>query len=197
MSYSIRDLLGHFVKPRSARGKMCPHACCRNKRVHPANFPVILPTQLLRRASDDELANHYGRHGDNDRVRAQVLREMERRDQAEARRKASSQRAAARKFERQEQVETAILAAEHSTRGNMLNAKGRRAGISERTLFTGSEAHAMRYASEELLRHWETNPRPTARNMSSNPAVVRKARSQSNMGRSGRHGGSRYAGTPY
>jgi hypothetical protein len=24
------------VKARSAKGKMCPHACCRNKRVHPA-----------------------------------------------------------------------------------------------------------------------------------------------------------------
>jgi len=41
MAYSVRDLLGHFVRPRSARGKMCPHACCRNKRVHPATYAEV------------------------------------------------------------------------------------------------------------------------------------------------------------
>ena len=56
--YNIRDLIGHFVKPRSAQGKMCPHACCRNRRVHPANMPVILPSRLLGRASDDEPLGH-------------------------------------------------------------------------------------------------------------------------------------------
>lgn len=59
--YKVRDLIGHFVKPRSAGGKMCPHACCRNKRVHPDNMPVILPSKLLRRASDEDLAAHYDR----------------------------------------------------------------------------------------------------------------------------------------
>ena len=49
MAYNVRDLLGHFVKPRAAKGKMCPHACCRNKRVHPGNMPVILPSKLLAR----------------------------------------------------------------------------------------------------------------------------------------------------
>ena len=80
----MRDLLGHFVKPRSAKGKMCSHACCRNKRVHPGNMPVILPSKLLRRASDADLAAHYDRvQGDSrkdERARAQVLHEMERRD---------------------------------------------------------------------------------------------------------------------
>ena len=86
MPYSVRDLLGHFVKPCSMKGKMCPHACCRNKRVHPVNMPVILPSKVLRRASDEDLAAHFDRvQGDSrkdERARAQVLHEMERRDAA-------------------------------------------------------------------------------------------------------------------
>lgn len=44
----------------------------------------------------------------------------------------------------------------------MLNKAGRAAGISERSLLTGPESRAQRYASEELLEHWRTPHRPTA-----------------------------------
>ena len=71
---------------RDGDAEVCPHACCRNKRVHPVNMPVILPSKVLRRASDEDLAAHFDRvQGDSrkdERARAQVLHEMERRDAA-------------------------------------------------------------------------------------------------------------------
>jgi hypothetical protein len=45
----------------------------------------------------------------------------------------------------------------------MLNAAGRAQGIDPRSLFTGPESRARRYASEELLEHWQSHHRPTAR----------------------------------
>jgi hypothetical protein len=72
---------------------MCPHACCRGYRVHPGNYPVILPNKLLRRASDFDLADHYdqvtrGHTAADRRAELQIIHEMERRDRAaeEARR---------------------------------------------------------------------------------------------------------------
>jgi hypothetical protein len=145
---------------------MCPHACCRNKRVHPANMPVVLPSKLLRRASDDDLADHFKRTADNDRAQAQVLHEMQRRDDLEQARHdralEAKRRIFSRRIERAEEVDRSWAAAEAATRGNMLNRKGRAADIDERSLFTGSEAVARRYASEELLNHWQSHPRPTA-----------------------------------
>jgi hypothetical protein len=164
--YNTRDLIGHFVAPVSSAGKMCPHACCRNKRVHPANMPVILPNRLLRRASDDDLADHFKRTSDNERAQAQVLHEMDRRDSLEQLRHdralETKRRIFARRVERAEEVDRAWERAESATRGNMLNKAGRAADIDERSLFTGPESRARRYASEELLNHWQASPRPTA-----------------------------------
>ena len=162
----MRDLIGHFVSPPRAAGKMCPHACCRNRRVHPANMPVILPNQLLRRASDEDLAEHYDRTAGNARSQAQVLREMARRDDAEISRHDRAlehkRQLFAKRMAHAEEIDRAWLQAEHDTRGNMLNKAGRAAGVDERTLFTGPESRARRYASEELLNHWQDNHRPTA-----------------------------------
>jgi len=169
--YNIRDLIGHFVAPRSARGKMCPHACCRNKRVHPENMPVILPNRLLRRASDADLEAHYrrvsrGHSRKDERAQAQILHEMERRDRRDEerkrRREAVAHGAYARRLEREEAVEHAYLTAEQATNGYLVNRKGMARGINPRSLFTGSEERARRYASEELLEHWQTHGRPTA-----------------------------------
>jgi hypothetical protein len=161
--YNIRDLIGHFVKPRSAEGKMCPHACCRNKRVHPENYPVILPDRLLKRASDEDLAEGY--NTGNDERRAQIVYEMERRDRRDARREAAEERRrerwTARRMERQELIEMSYVQAEAATRGHMLNRRGRDADIDPRSLFTGPESRARKYASEELLNHWQDHPRPT------------------------------------
>jgi hypothetical protein len=168
--YNVRDLLGHWVRPRSRQGAMCPHACCRNKRVHPANMPVILPNRLLRRASEDDLAAHYqnvsrGDSAEQEAARYQVLAEMERRDEAAERRRQAAARHRAilfnRRLEREEAVELAFQQAERDTNGYMLNRRGQALGISDRSLLTGSEARARKYASEELLEHWRTHPRPT------------------------------------
>jgi hypothetical protein len=194
--YSIRDILGHFVTPKSRRGDMCPHACCRGRRVHPDKFPVILKPRMLRQASDDELADHYGRYAGNAKAQRQVVRELERRDNAVIRARGAKDRAAARKYERQSAIEDEILAAENATRGNLFNKAGQRKGITERALFTGSEANAHRYASEELLRYWETHARPSAGRMSGNATVRRRAHAASNAGRTGRTGG-RAGGSVY
>ncbi len=82
--YDRRDLIGHFIRRRQRTQQMCTHPCCRGKRVHPDNMPVILPNKLLRRASDDDLAAHFRKvaHSDEtDDVAAkwQILAEFERR----------------------------------------------------------------------------------------------------------------------
>jgi hypothetical protein len=164
--YSIRDLIGHFVAPRSMRGKMCPHACCRNRRVHPANMPVILPSRLLRRASDEDLMAHYDRMSGGsyreERARAQVLHEMQRRDDAERARGHRQAAKYSRQLEQADAVEASYIAAENATRGNMLNRKGRARDINPRALITGREADFRRYASDELMEYYTTHHRPTA-----------------------------------
>jgi hypothetical protein len=166
MAYSTRDLLGHFVAPKSAEGKMCPHACCRNKRVHPANMPVILPNKLLRRASDQDLAAHYDRvQGDSpkdQRARAQVLHEMDRRDNEARAKDTRAHGKYSRQLEQAEAQEQSYVSAENATRGNMVNRKGQARGINPRTLITGRESEFRRYASPELLEYYSTHHRPTS-----------------------------------
>ena len=48
------------------------------------------------------------------------------------------------------------IEAEGATRGHMLNPAGRQAGIDPVELFSGPTARARRYASEDLLRWWES-----------------------------------------
>lgn len=167
MAYNVRDMLGHFVKPKSERGKMCKHACCRNRRVHPDNMPVILPSRLLRRASDEDLAAHYERvQGDSpkdQRARAQVLHEMDRRDEAQKAKELRAHGKFSKQLQQQDAVEASYVAAEEATRGNMLNRKGESRGVSPRTLITGRESDFERYASDELKEFYATRHRPTAR----------------------------------
>ena len=166
MSYNVRDMLGHFVRPRSAAGDMCEHACCRGRRHHPAGRPKILPRKALRHASDANLEAQYERaQGDSkhdERVRAQVLHEMDRRDAAA---KASKDKAAvrySRQLEQADAQEASIVAAEAATQGNMVNKKGRGRGIDPRTLITGRAENFERYASDELKEFYSTRHRPTA-----------------------------------
>jgi hypothetical protein len=185
--YNIRDLLGHWVKPRQRQGKMCPHACCRNRRVHPANFPVILPRELLRKAPERDLIRHWQDQSHNERAVAQVMREIDRREEAGnlklVRKKAAERRRFTRGLERRELVEAEINRAERETRGELVNKAGKRAGVTVDELFTGRESRALRYAAPELLDYWSRHPRPTAANLSANPRVVRNARARSDLGR--------------
>lgn len=60
-----------------------------------------------------------------------------------------------------EQAEQAFLRAERDCRGELTNDDGRRQSIDPRSLFIGTDAHARRWASEELIEWWEDNGRPT------------------------------------
>jgi hypothetical protein len=170
MAYNRRDLIGHWIRRTQPEQKMCGHACCRGYRVHPKNMPVILPNPLLRRASDEDLSDHYqkvsrGSSDDDVVAQNQILAEMDRRDRKESARQERARLAALRiagiRAERESAVEAAYLEADRDTRGNLLNRAGIAQGVSERSLFTGSEARARRYASTELLNHWETHHRPS------------------------------------
>ncbi|MEV4078961.1 phage minor capsid protein, partial [Nonomuraea fuscirosea] len=60
-----------------------------------------------------------------------------------------------------EWIELQFLGAERYTRGVLTNAAGRAAGIDGRTLLSGPQSRADRYASEELRMWWEQHPRMT------------------------------------
>jgi len=155
MRYDVRDILGHWVKPRTAAAEMCPHRCCRNRRPHPDNFPVLLDTKQLHRASENQLMYHLRRRGGEDRAVRQVVRELDRRENAVKRRA----RARDRDAEFRAYLENEWAAAEQATNGYMLNRRGEAADVDPRSLFTGPEARARKYASEELRRYWDQHPR--------------------------------------
>src|SRR6516165_9227829 len=94
--YDRRDLIGHWIRKQQRQQQPCTHACCRGYRVHPENFPVILPDRTLHRASDEDLAKHYrkvsaGTTSDDRRAELQILHEMERRDRADLARREREQ----------------------------------------------------------------------------------------------------------
>ena len=60
-----------------------------------------------------------------------------------------------------EEAERLYFAAEDDTRGHMLNKLALNSGISERSLFTGPESRARKYASDELLQFWQDHGRLT------------------------------------
>jgi hypothetical protein len=153
--YNIRDLLGHFVRPKSARGELCPHKCCGGRRPHPDAEPLV-PNKKLLRAMTDEQWMKYAQRVDwrDERQVQEMIAEAERRDRrdAAARRRATS--AADRRrndaIDFEIEIEAKYLQAEHATRGDLLNKAGKAAHIDPRTLFYGPEARARKYASEEL-----------------------------------------------
>lgn len=53
-----------------------------------------------------------------------------------------------------------FMRAHEAVRGVMLNRRGRQDGIDPYSLFMGSTARAITYASEDLLRYWIDTPRP-------------------------------------
>jgi hypothetical protein len=165
-AYNRRDLFKHWIRKDQRANQPCHHACCRGYRPHPEHYPVVLPATYLHRASDADLAAHYGRcPPGNPRCQDQVLDELHRRDVAQERRRARTEAREARWRDRRtlraSEIERAYVEAEAATKGNMLNRRGREAGVDERTLFRGPESRARKYASEELLNHWENIPRPT------------------------------------
>ena len=58
-------------------------------------------------------------------------------------------------------VDDAYNKALEATAGVMVNAEGRAKHINDYMLFRSNRVYARKYASEELLEHWETYPRLT------------------------------------
>ena len=56
--------------------------------------------------------------------------------------------------------DAAYAKAETETNGVMVNAAGKEKGLAGTDLFQGPEVWARRYASEELLEHWNQYARP-------------------------------------
>lgn len=123
-----------------------------------ASYKGTLPRPVLRGATDRQLADYYGRQGGNGNVRRQLESEMNRRERAESSKQRTAERARSRKFARAEDVERRWQAAERATKGNMLNARGRRASVSERSLLT-SRRQAERYGSDEMRAYLDSEHR--------------------------------------
>jgi hypothetical protein len=169
--YDRRDLIGHWIRRRQPAQRPCTHACCRGYRVHPGNWPVIPPSRVMRRATDHELAGHFDKvsRGDTPQARyaeAQILHEMERRDQETLRRRQHRQAVvvgrAARRMEREADAERIRLEAEDYTKGYLVTAQGRARGISDEEILTGREEVFIRYATPEAKAYFASHPRPTA-----------------------------------
>lgn len=164
MRYSVRDLLGHFVKPTRREGRMCPHACCKGRRPHPDRFPVLLPKDVVRHASDKDLVRHLEKEsvGRSGEAVTQVVNELDRREKSTARAQARRARATGRRQSRQSEyrdyLETEWVAAEAATNGQMVNRRGRARDIDPRSLWTANERTRKAYASEELRRYWDNHP---------------------------------------
>lgn len=115
--------------------------------------------QTLRSLTDDQLAEIH-RNGDK-ATQAAALREAARRDRKEAQTAKDKARWAVVYQEWYLWAYAQFLAAEDECRGYLLNKGGRSAGMDPWGLWTGSAAHAQRYASEELLEFWSAQPRRT------------------------------------
>lgn len=160
VAYSIRDLFGHFAK-RNQEGKPCPHKCCKGRRPHPRQIAVVVDRDVLRAMSEKQLITHLETVND-DKAAGQVMRELERRERTEKTTARRKDKTAALREEHHLAVHAAYLDAERETRGHMLSREGRAAGVDPRTLWTGPEARARKYASEELRAYFDQHGRLTA-----------------------------------
>lgn len=167
--YNVRDRQGHWVTPPTAANRACPHRCCQGRRSHPEHLPVRLDRQVLRGMGADELerelASYMHFYDERTEGTLQIAAEIDRRNLSERRAVARRQRAADKRRAAEEEYRDEVyrqwLRAENETKGYMLNARGRAAGINERSLFTGPESRVKAYASPELFEFFESNPRPT------------------------------------
>lgn len=177
--YSIRDLLGHFVRlpPASNENGMCPHACCKGRRPHPEKLPVMLDRSTLRKLSVAELEAHYQREsvGANGRAVSQVLKELERREDAEHAKAARHAARSSAADEHRAYLEQQWITAERETRGVMVNAKGKRAGVDPRAFWSDARARD-RYASDELRAYFDQHPPVSKREFTSGRAQTSGAR---------------------
>ncbi|MGH6654160.1 MAG: hypothetical protein ACRDVE_03010 [Actinocrinis sp.] len=196
--YNIRDLFGHFVRPRSREDRLCPHKCCRGKRIHPRDTPLIANKALLRAMTDDDFVTLLQGIDWNDTGDLQdVLKEADRRERrqlaAYRRTRDRTQRAQMERLDFEIEIEAKFLQAEHTTRGNMLSRAGRSARVDPRTLFYGPQARARKYGSQELNEWFDRYGRLTVseyRRGRTRPASTRPAARATSTGVRGKRGKS-------
>lgn len=167
MAYNRRDYLQHWVRKDEAANRPCQHACCRGYRQHPENLPLVVESRRLRRYSDDELVARFTKVSrapespQSRRAEAQILAELQRRDDAERRRNDRAAASAAQRFEREQEAERIKLDAEARTQGYLVTREGQARGITDAEILTGREATFIRYATPEAKAYFAENPRPT------------------------------------
>ncbi len=89
------------------------------------------------------------------------LDQEERQSLLDANRRAGETREQSLRRQYQESLHHQYLDAERVTRGHLLTPEGRRKGIDPKTLFSGNNVAANKWASDELKEYWQTHPRKT------------------------------------
>jgi hypothetical protein len=114
----------------------------------------------LHKMSTRQLEEHYARPdvGNSGSAVTAVVGELERRDRTARKQAAGRQRRASAKSAHRDWLEGQFVHAENTTRGNLVNKRGRAAGIDGRSLFTANANTRSAYASDELKSYWDRNP---------------------------------------
>jgi hypothetical protein len=131
-------------------------------------MPVRLNRDYLRSLNEDELERElisYQRFSDShERGYLQIIAEAQRREEAADRRQRARDRRAQRDSEYRDEVYRQWFRAENGIQGGvLLNKAGIRAGINERSLFSGRQRDVDKYASDELKEWFQSHPRLTRR----------------------------------
>lgn len=165
--YNRRDYLQHWVRKDETANRPCHHACCRGYRQHPENLPLVIQSRQLRRYSDEKLTVRFTKvtrgpeSPQTRRAEAQILAELQRRDDAERRRSDRAAASAAQRFEREQEAERIKLEAESRTQGYLVTREGMARGITDSEILTGRQEVFIRYATPEAKAYFADNPRPT------------------------------------
>jgi hypothetical protein len=159
----------------------------------------------LRGLSDEEMAHRFATlDWADERQVVAVSREMDRRDKAtkaaaerEESKAATAARTASRRqaetLEHHTRLEAAYVQAENDTNGHMLSRAGQRAGIDPKSLWTGPEARARKYASEELNEHWDKHGRVTVGHVKAEARRSRQAEQEAHEAEFGPYSHLTYA----
>jgi hypothetical protein len=115
---------------------------------------MTITTGELRAAADEDLATWYQDGDEADRRAA--LGEADRRNRREAARRERGEERAAWESGAYAQY----LQADAELRGNLVNRRGMAAGIDDWSLWSGTEARALAYATEELRLWWQDPAHP-------------------------------------
>jgi hypothetical protein len=137
----------------------------------------------LRKMNERQLLEHYDRPdvGNSGHAVKATLAEMQRRENASRRAAATTSRRQAAQSAHRDHLEGHFVAAENTTRGNLVNKAGRAKGIDGRSLLTANAATRGKYASDELKSYLDSNPVLSSRDFAayhagSQGAAVQSAR---------------------